>query len=82
MNRAARRREKGLLCIATMTMSKMKLLGALSAMTVASVMSQSSCVQLNATDLSSCPCDDATLTFTLEGETSVEANTVNRCVFA
>lgn len=59
-------------------MSKIKLMGALGvgALTVAGVMGQSSCVQLNATDFSSCPCEDATLTFTLEGETTVAANTV------
>ena len=59
-----------------MTMSMIKLVGALSVLTVASVMGQQSCVQLNTTDLSSCPCDDATLTFTVEGTTSVEDNTV------
>ena len=76
-NRTARRQQE--LCD-TMAMCKIKLVGALSVLTVASGMGLSSCVQLNATDLSSCPCDDAILTFTLEGETSVQANTVSECV--
>lgn len=57
-------------------MAKMKLVGALSAMTVATVMGQS-CVQLSATEFSSCPCEDAMFTFALEGETTVEANRVS-----
>ena len=66
-----------------MATSKIKMVGALSALAVASVMGQSaSCVRLNATSLSPCPCDDATLTFTLEGETSVQANTVSEWVWA
>lgn len=65
-----------------MTMSKIKLMGALGALTVVGVMGQSSCVQLNATDFSSCPCEDATLTFTLEGETTVAANTVSKRVLS
>lgn len=64
-----------------MTMSKLKLVGAISALAVAGVMGQSeSCVQLNATELSSCPCDEATLKFTLEGTTSIEDNTVSQSV--
>lgn len=63
-----------------MTMSAIKLVGALSFLSVTSVMGQSSCVQLNATVFSSCPCTDATLTFTLEGETTVAANTVSQGV--
>ena len=61
-------------------MSMIKLVGALSVLTVASVMGQSSCVQVNTTELSSCPCNDATLTFTLEGTTTVAANTVSELV--
>ena len=79
-NRTTRRQTKEPSLCDTMAMFKIKLVGALSVLSVASVMGQSSCVQLNATDLSSCPCDDATLTFTLEGETSVQANTVSECV--
>eukprot|EP00904_Undaria_pinnatifida_P002780 jgi/Undpi1/12502/HiC_scaffold_5.g02173.m1 len=60
-----------------MTVSKMKLVGALSALSVGSVMGQTSCVQVNSTAFASCPCVDASLTFTLEGETTVAANTVN-----
>lgn len=67
---------KGLLRIAMMTF-KMKLVGALSAMAVGSVMGQKSCVQVNSTDFSSCPCEDAVLKFTLEGDTTVAANTVS-----
>ena len=64
-----------------MAMPKLKLVGALSVLAVADVMGQSaSCVQINSTMLSSCPCDDATLTFTLEGETSIVANTVSGSV--
>lgn len=62
-----------------MTTSKIKFVGALSVLAVAGVVGQSSsCVRLNATELSSCPCDEAALTLTLEGETSVEANTVSQ----
>ena len=60
-----------------MTLSKITLIGALSALAVTSVVGQLSCVQLNATDLSSCSCSDASLTFTIEGETTVSANTVS-----
>lgn len=63
-----------------MAMSKIKLVGMLGVLTVTSVMVQSSCVQLDSTQLSSCPCDDATLTFTLEGETSIASNTVSAWV--
>lgn len=70
-------------------MSKIKLMCALSVLTVAGVVGQLSCVQLNATDLAVCACEDASLTFTIEGETTVAANTVSgsatgcnrRCVF-
>ena len=61
-----------------MTMSKKRaLVGVVGALIVASVMGQPSCVQLNDTNLSSCPCGDASLTFTLEGETAVAVNTVS-----
>ena len=60
-----------------MTLPKVMLVGALGALTVAGVKGQSSCVQLHATDFSSCPCENAILTFTLEGETTVAANTVS-----
>lgn len=60
-----------------MAMSTIKLVGILSMLTVTSVMGQSSCVQLNSTQLSSCPCEDTTLMFTLEGETTIAANTVS-----
>ena len=61
-----------------MTMSKKRaLVGVVGALIVASVMGQLSCVQLNNTDFSSCPCGDASLTFTLGGETSVAMNTVS-----
>lgn len=63
-----------------MTMSAIKLVGALSALTVSGVMGQTSCVQVNSTAFSSCPCTDATLTFTLEGETTIAGNTVSEWV--
>ena len=64
-----------------MVVSQIKLVGMLSVLTVTSVMVQSSCVQLNATELSSCPCDGATLTFTLEGKTTLAAHTVRELVY-
>lgn len=64
-----------------MTTSKMKLVGALCALTAGSVMGQNSCVQVNATVFASCPCVDASLTFTLEGETTIAANTVSERVY-
>lgn len=36
-----------------------------------------SCVKTFDAAFSPCPCDDATLTFTMEGETTVAANTVS-----
>ena len=55
---------------------KSALVGVLSALAATRVTSQS-CVQLNGTSLSSDPCDDAFLTFTLEGEVTVAENTVS-----
>lgn len=63
-----------------MGMSKIKLVGMLSMLTVTRVMGQASCVQLNTQKFSSCPCEDATLAFTLEGETTVAAHTVREWV--
>ena len=64
-----------------MTMSKtIALTGVVGALFVTSVVGQLSCVQLNDTNLSSCPCGDARLAFTLEGETAVTANMVSECV--
>lgn len=65
-----------------MEMSKTKLVGMLSVLAATSVMVQSSCVQLNTTNtqLSSCPCEDAALKFTLEGETTVASHTVSERV--
>lgn len=60
-----------------MMVAKLKLVGALSAMIVGNVMGQKSCVQVNSTDFSSCPCQDAVLKFSLEGQTTVVANTVS-----
>lgn len=40
-----------------------------------------SCVKTSDLALSACPCDAATLTFAMEGETTVAANTVSICLW-
>lgn len=60
-----------------MMMVKIKLVGALAAMAVGSVMGQKQCVELNPTAFASCPCEDAVLQFTLEANKTVEGNTVS-----
>eukprot|EP00904_Undaria_pinnatifida_P000567 jgi/Undpi1/10510/HiC_scaffold_29.g12960.m1 len=47
------------------------------ALTTSGVMGQHSCVQVNSTEFSSCPCADATLMFNQEGKTMLASNTVN-----
>ena len=63
-----------------MAMFTIKLVGMLSVLTGTGVMGQS-CVQLNATEILSCPCDDATLKFTLEGQTTVASHTVSERLY-
>lgn len=48
------------------------------ALTTSGVMGQHSCVQVNSTEFSSCPCADATLMFNQEGKTMLASNTVSQ----